>query len=102
MSAQLLDGRRIIPDGWVRAATTPPAKPFEPGETGRGLFGYGYQTWLIGGNERQFLLRGLRNQAIFVDPNSKVVLVHTAAGPVSGVPSELLALWFSVTRQLAD
>src|SRR6266508_4793563 len=27
-----LDGRQIIPAGWVRAATTPPAKQFQPGQ----------------------------------------------------------------------
>ena len=97
----MLDGRRIVPDGWVKAATTAPAKQFEPGHTGAGLFGYGYQTWLIGGNEHQFVLRGLRGQAIFVDPASKLVLVHTSAGTVSGMSGDLLALWFNVTKTLA-
>jgi len=97
----VLDGRRILPAGWVKASTTPSAKQFEPGETGAGLFGYGYQTWLIGGNERQFVLRGLRGQAIFVDPPSKLVLVHTSAGTVSGMSGDLLALWLSVTKALA-
>ena len=84
----------------MKAATTPPAKQFEPGQSGAGLFGYGYQTWLIGGNERQFALRGRRNQAIFVDPQSKLVLVHTAAG-ADGMSADLIALWFSVTKRFA-
>jgi CubicO group peptidase (beta-lactamase class C family) len=96
-----LDGRRILPVGWVKAATTPPAPPFEPGRSGAGLFGYGYQTWLIGGGERQFALIGRRDQAIFVDPRSKLVLVHTAAGAGGGMSGDLLALWFSVARTLA-
>jgi CubicO group peptidase (beta-lactamase class C family) len=33
----VLDGRRILPSGWVKAATTPPAKQFEPGQSGAGL-----------------------------------------------------------------
>ena len=85
----------------VKAATTPSAKQFEPGQTGAGLFGYGYQTWLIGGKGRQFVLRGLRGQAIFIDPASKLVLVHTSAGPVGGMSSDLLALWFSVSKRFA-
>ncbi len=97
----VLDGRRILPSGWVKAATTPSAKQFEPGQTGAGLFGYGYQTWLIGGKGRQFVLRGLRDQAIFVDPASKLVLVHTSAGPVGGMSPDLLALWFSVSKRFA-
>ena len=35
------------------------------------LFGYGYQTWLIAGKERQFMLRGCGGRAVFVDPKSK-------------------------------
>lgn len=65
----------------MKAATTPSAPQFEPGRTGVGVFGYGYQTWLIGGKEGQFALRGRRGQAIFVDPQSKLVLVQTAAVP---------------------
>ena len=91
-----------LPSGWVKATTTPSAKQFEPGRTGAGLFGYGYQTWLIGGKGRQFVLRGLRGQAIFVDPASKLVLVHTSAGPVGGMSPDLLALWFSVSKHFAE
>ena len=97
----LLDGRRILPSGWVKAATTPPAKQFEPGQARAGLFGYGYQTWLIGGKERQFMFRGLRGQAIFVDANAKLVLVQTSAGDVAAVSGDLLALWFSASKRFA-
>jgi CubicO group peptidase (beta-lactamase class C family) len=97
----MLDGRRILPSGWVKAATTPSAKQFEPGHARAGLFGYGYQTWLLGGKERQFMLRGLRGQAIFVDPVTKLVLVQTSAGDVAGVSGDLLALWFTVSKTLA-
>jgi CubicO group peptidase (beta-lactamase class C family) len=97
----ILDGHRILPAGWIKAATTPSAKQFEPGQTGKGLFGYGYQTWVIGGTESQFALRGLRGQAILVDPASKLVLVHTSAGPVGGGSGDLFALWFSLTKRFA-
>lgn len=96
-----LDGRRIIPAAWVRAATTPPAKQFQPMQM-NSFFGYGYQTWIIPGKERSFALLGLRGQGVFVDPKSRVVMVHTAAGEV-GDPGvgERLALWFGVVRVLA-
>ena len=97
----VLDGRRILPAGWVQEATTASDKQFEPGQIGAGLFGYGDQTWLIGGKERQFVLRGLRGQAIFIDPALKLILVHTSAGVVGGASGDLLALWFSVTRFFA-
>jgi len=97
----VVDGRQIVPSSWVKAATTPSAKHFEPGEAGAGLFGYGYQTWLLGGNSRQFAFRGLRDQVIFVDPAAKLVLVQTSAGTVAGMSGDLLALWFGVSRALA-
>jgi CubicO group peptidase (beta-lactamase class C family) len=103
-----LDGRQIIPAGWVLAATTPSAKQFEPGKmknfmgSGYSLFGYGYQTWLIPGKERQFMLRGVRGQGVFVDPGSKLVMVHTSAGNLSGDWGELLALWLNVSKAFGN
>src|SRR5215468_7249776 len=94
-----LDGLPIIPAGWVREATTPSAAQFAPGQTGS-VFGYGYQTWLLPGNERQFALRGLRGQAVFVDPKSKLVMVHTAARDISDPGRELIELWGEVVRSL--
>ena len=75
----------------MHAATTPSAKQFEPGNTGS-LLGYGYQTWIVPGAERQFMLRGLRGQARYVDPKSKVVMVHTAVSPLGAGMGEMLAL----------
>jgi CubicO group peptidase (beta-lactamase class C family) len=42
----VLDGRQIIPASWVRVATTPPAKQFEPVHSGS-VLRYGYQTWIV-------------------------------------------------------
>jgi CubicO group peptidase (beta-lactamase class C family) len=102
-----LNGRQIIPAGWVRAATTPSAPQFQPGTmrtfyNQAGLFGYGYQTWVLGGKEREFVLRGLRSQFVFVNPRLKLVLVHTAAGNVGAGMGEIFALWFAVTKRFAD
>jgi CubicO group peptidase (beta-lactamase class C family) len=94
-----LDGRQIIPGAWVRAATTPPARPFEPGHASP-FFGYGYQTWIMPGPDREFALRGLRGQAVFVHPRSKLVMVHTAARDVSDLGWELTALWLGVVKSL--
>jgi CubicO group peptidase (beta-lactamase class C family) len=98
-----VDGRPVIPAAWVRAATTPAGEPFEAGKTST-LLGYGYQTWTVPGPEPQFMLRGLRGQAVFVDPTSKLVMVHTAAGDVGGQPTlgTLLALWWGVVDSLAE
>ena len=91
-------GRQVIPATWVRAATTPPSPQFEPGRI-PGMFGYGYQTWVLGGKRRQFVLRGVRGQGVFVDPEARVVLVHTCAGEIGTPVGELVALWTQVVEQ---
>jgi CubicO group peptidase (beta-lactamase class C family) len=95
-----LGGRQVVPADWVRAATTPAGKAFEPGRSGS-LLGYGYQTWILPSDERQFVFRGVRRQALFVDPASKTVMVHTGVAGI-GDPnfSELLALWRGVLASL--
>jgi CubicO group peptidase (beta-lactamase class C family) len=72
-----LDGRQIIPAAWVREATTAQAPHLKVGVATK-FNGYGYQTWLIHPQKRMFALFGVRGQAIFVDPETKVVIVHTA------------------------
>ena len=96
----VLDGRPMIPASWVREATTPPAAQFAPGQMAP-FFGYGYQTWILPGNQRQFALRGLRGQAVFVDPKSKLVMVHTAAREIADPGMELIFLWSGVVQSLA-
>ena len=77
-----LNGRQIVPAEWVRAMTTAEAAHLQVGVATKNN-GYGYQTWLIGdprggGDKRYFALLGVRGQAIFVDPATKTVVVHTA------------------------
>lgn len=83
------DGGGVIPAAWVREATTAPANsPFSP-RTATPFYGYGYQTWLLPPPGRMFALLGVFGQTIFVDPASKLVLVHTAA-------RELVSLWYAL------
>ena len=42
-----LDGKQIIPAGWVKAATTPQAPHLRAGVATQ-WNGYGYQTWILG------------------------------------------------------
>jgi CubicO group peptidase (beta-lactamase class C family) len=98
-----LGDRQIIPRAWIHAATTVPAdswhlKPY----AATSYFGYGYQTWIFPGPPRRFALFGVRGQAIYVDPVSRLVLVHTAVRklPVDPGAYELGALWAAVREQL--
>ena len=89
------NGRQIVPRQWVLDATTVQAPFLRPGTATR-FFGYGYQTWLFPGPRRQFAFRGIHGQAIYVDPASKLVLVHTAVRlKASNDPAavELRAVW---------
>jgi CubicO group peptidase (beta-lactamase class C family) len=97
-----LDGKQIIPAEWVRAATTAEAPHLAVGTASK-FNGYGYQTWLIHPKERMFAALGVRGQAIFVDPSTKVVIVHTAVydyGPQTR--SHQFGLFFGTLRSLAQ
>ena len=76
-----LDGKEIIPAGWVKAATTPERPHLAVGKATPNN-GYGYQTWITSRAEPphfpRFAALGIRGQAIFVDPARKIVVVHTA------------------------
>lgn len=95
------NGAQIIPRQWVLDATTPSAPFLKPG-AGVGYYGYGYQVWLLPGARRQFVLIGIYGQMLFVDPASKLVLVHTAVRPTPTKDPdapELGALWRALVAQ---
>ena len=98
-------GQQIIPAAWVQDATriAPDQPHLHPGSrTTLRSYGYGYQVYIFGGERRMFVLLGIRGQAIFVDPGSRLVLVHTAARKQQRDPghAEAVALWLSLVKQL--
>jgi len=97
-------GRQLIPTSWVVDATTVCADQphLRPG-TADPIFGYGYQTWILPGARRMFMLWGARGQRIFVDPRSRLVMVNTAVHKLPfdlGPVEEGGALWSGLVRQL--
>jgi CubicO group peptidase (beta-lactamase class C family) len=95
-----IDGRQIIPRQWLLDATTAqPDSPFAPHHA-TPFMGYGYQVWLFPGPRRQFSLLGIHGQSIYVDPDSRLVMVQTAVRvPATGDRAEQVALWkAAVTR----
>lgn len=83
------DGMRgdeaVLPGDYLLDMTKADRQPeqFRPGRMvhkGGNYMGYGLQTWLIPGNHRRFALLGIYGQAIFVDPELKLVMVHMAVG----------------------
>ena len=98
------NGQQIVPKQWLLDATTVPADSYLRNTIAR-YWGYGYQTWLLPGERRMFLLLGIQGQDIFVDPQSKLIMVHTAVRPRPvGDPkaAELVALWYAVVAQFGD
>ena len=66
-------GEKVVPDGWIAAATT---NQVETGEEGRG-FGYGYQWWT--GPNGTYDAIGIFGQMIHIDPARKLVIVTSSA-----------------------
>ena len=82
-------------------ATSAPQDSFRAPRRATAYQGYGYQTWLLPARRRMFVARGIHGQAIYVDPASKLVLVHTAARvlPAGDPGVELNTLWFALVQQ---
>jgi len=78
-----VDGRRVVPAEWVRAATTATAPHLQP-RVATPYFGYGYQVWIFP-DGLGFALLGIRGQAVFVNPRERLVMVQTAVWPSSSV-----------------
>ncbi len=68
-----VQGREILPEGWLQAATRKQADIGMPG------FGYGYQWWTR--DDGRFNARGLHGQLIHVDPARDLVVVFNSASP---------------------
>ena len=102
------DGKAIISRDYLLRMTDPGLQPpaFRPGtmlNKGSAYAGYGLQTWLLPGTHRRFVLLGIYGQAIMVDPELKLVVVHMAvgkdaSGDASGsrMGAERNALWHGI------
>lgn len=94
------NGSQIIPAAYVLDATTRP--PAGPQAKVSPAYGYGYQVWLPISPRRQFALLGVHGQTILVDPQSKLILVHTAVRPKPSndpMAAEVLPLWNALVAQ---
>jgi len=68
--------------------------------------GYGYQFWTFPGEHRRFALLGVYGQAIYVDPELKLVMVQTAVARNARVGKETMgremsALWYALVTKYA-
>ena len=95
-------GRQIIPRAWIDDATRVHLdQPHLQAGTAMPSWGYGYQVRIFPGERRMFALLGVRGQAIFVDPASRLVMIHTAVRrQATGGGGEAIALWQGLVREL--
>jgi CubicO group peptidase (beta-lactamase class C family) len=75
------NGKRLLPQGWVKFATTPaPARPQAPGQ-----WGYAAQFWLLdqmpGVPAGTFTTAGNKGQFVTIVPSHDLVIVRTGVDP---------------------
>jgi CubicO group peptidase (beta-lactamase class C family) len=95
------NGEQIVPRQWLLDATAVPEDSYLRNTIARS-WGYGYQVWILPGERRMFLLLGISGQGLFVDPESKLIMVQTAVRKLPvGDPKapEAMALWYAVVAQ---
>src|SRR5262245_20552733 len=78
-----IDGKSIVPDGWLEAATRKQADIGQPG------FGYGYQWWTR--DNGTFNAYGIHGQQVHVDPGRRLVVAINSALPDANFTKELIA-----------
>jgi CubicO group peptidase (beta-lactamase class C family) len=76
MNGAQVDGKSILPDGWIKAATTTTDAAKE-GLKGSG--GYGYQWWVTNG--MAYRASGIFGQGIWINPGKKLIIVSQSAWP---------------------
>jgi CubicO group peptidase (beta-lactamase class C family) len=101
------NGEEIIPQNYLKEATDIALQPsaLKP-RTATNYYGYGYQTWLFPMKKRTFAFQGIHGQFIFVQPESKIVMVQTSvfdnpSGRFDPFPyKKINALWLGVLNSL--
>jgi len=52
------------------------------------VFGYGYQWWLIDGDQDDYSAIGVYNQFVYVNPKRRVVIVKLSANRTYGMTND--------------
>jgi CubicO group peptidase (beta-lactamase class C family) len=100
----LNDGKRgkvrVLPEGWMKQATT--MLPF-PADNPFGMRGgYGFQIWQLDNEPGAFVALGLAGQFIYVHPSTKTVIVKLSHFPnpePANVMPETLAYFKAITSR---
>lgn len=103
-----VNGNQIVASQFLIEATSPDTlTPSLKNGITNTFAGYGYQIWLLPGEGRQFYLRGIHGQSIFVQAETGLVMVHTAvfSQPSSRMDpapyDEMISLWQGVVKSFS-
>ena len=82
----VIDGRQLLPDGWIEGCSRALAPHLEPGIRANAAspLGYGYQWWLPDATG-PYTAIGVYNQFIWIDPAREIVIAKTSANPSYGM-----------------
>jgi len=85
-----LNGKQVVPRSWIQASITPDGPHLLPGDNPLSDYplGYGYQWWVLDGNEGEFSAIGVYNQLIYVAPESNMVIVKLSANSAYGTAED--------------
>ena len=75
------EGKQIVPKDWVKASTSATEEHLLPesiNSSDPGV-GYGYQWWVLDGNEGEFMAMGVFNQYIYINPTTNTIIVKNSA-----------------------
>ncbi|MFM8542189.1 MAG: serine hydrolase domain-containing protein [Chakrabartia sp.] len=89
----MLDGgKNVLPDGWIKEATTKQAEIDQLGK------GYGFQWWT--NDDGSYAAQGIFGQGIFIDPKRKLIIASNGNWPTAtdpdGVGKEREAMYQAV------
>lgn len=73
LGGAMADGKAVLPDDWITAATT---KQAGIGAVGKG---YGYQWWTY--DDGSYAAQGIFGQGIFIDPKRRLVIASNSNWP---------------------
>lgn len=75
------EGNQIVPEAWFEASTSSIEEHLQVGSKNSASLsvGYGYQWWILDGNEGEFMAIGIFNQHIYINPTTNTVIVKNSA-----------------------
>ena len=75
------EGKQIVPEAWFESSISSIEEHLQPASenSSDSGIGYGYQWWILDGDEGEFLAMGVFNQYIYVNPNTNTVIVKNSA-----------------------